>query len=159
MTDPPRPRESLREAGDGKLTEPAYGESLYQKSIRKFRRDKFGLFGLAIVSLYGLVALGVFLGLFCTLDDSMVAVGPQHVRPGETYTWHEFDENHVPTTEFEAKSLFGTDVQGFDVFTRLIYSIKQAFSIGALVAVFSVLIGLTLGTISGYFPGPIDDRR
>ena len=62
-----------------------FGESLFQKSARKFRRDRFGKVGLAIVCLYAAVALGVKVGLFCTLETTTTIVGPQFVEPGEVY--------------------------------------------------------------------------
>jgi len=126
-----------------------YGESLLRKSMRKFRRDRFGMAGLAVVALFALVALGVKAGLFCTLETATTVVGRQFVAPGEIY-------ERAPTSVRE-RSLFGTDIQGYDVATKLVYSIKQAFAIGILVAVISVAIGVFLGALSGYFPGPLDD--
>ncbi|MDE2293095.1 MAG: hypothetical protein KGL53_13525, partial [Elusimicrobia bacterium] len=64
---------------------PAHGESLLRKSLRKFRRDRFGMAGLFVVCLFGLTALGVKVGLFCTLKDATTPVGPQFIRPGQVY--------------------------------------------------------------------------
>ncbi|MFH1725844.1 MAG: ABC transporter permease [Elusimicrobiota bacterium] len=164
MTDPMRPREpstpGSREQGRaGK--EPRFGESLFRKSLRKFRRDRFGMLGLGVVALFALIALGVKAGLFCTLEDATKVVGPQFVRPGEAYEWFVSPPPGAPDdaewTTIKATSVLGTDIQGSDVLTKLVYSIKQAFAIGILVAFFSVLIGVLLGSISGYFPGRIDD--
>lgn len=130
----------------------AGGESLFRKSLRKFRRDRFGMAGLAVVVFFGLVALGVKGGLFCTLDQATTSVGHQFVKPGESY------QKKMPDgTTQQATSLFGTDIQGRDVAVKLVYSIKQAFAIGVIVAVLSVLIGVVLGCISGYFGGFVDD--
>lgn len=129
-----------------------HGESLMRKSLRKLRRDRFGMAGLAVVAFFGLVAVGVKAGLFCTLAQATTPVGPQFVRPGAVY------QRTLPDgTKAEARSLFGTDIQGRDVATKLVYSIKQAFAIGLIVAVISVAIGVVLGCISGYFGGLVDD--
>lgn len=141
--------------------EKRYGESLLRKSLRKFRRDRFGVFGLVVVVLFGLVALGVKLGLFCTLEEVTTVVGPQFVAPGEVYDRivpppPDAPPGAEPTTR-RAVSIFGTDIQGYDVFGKLVYSIKQAFAIGLSVAFFSVLIGVTLGVVSGYVGGLLDD--
>ncbi|MBI3299134.1 MAG: ABC transporter permease [Elusimicrobia bacterium] len=125
------------------------GESLIRKSLRKFRRDRFGMAGLAVVAVFGLVAAGVKLGLFCTLDQATTAVGPQFVRPGEYYST-------IKDPGVRARSLLGTDIQGRDVLTKLVYSIKQAFAIGLIVSVCAVLIGVVLGCISAYFGGWVD---
>lgn len=130
----------------------SHGESLLRKSLRKFRRDKFGMAALAVVFFFGLVALGVKLGLFCTLDQATTPVGPQFVKPFAAY------ERALPGGEkAPAVSWFGTDIQGRDVFTKLVYSIKQAFAIGVIVAVLSVLVGVVLGCAAGYFGGLVDD--
>ena len=63
------------------MSEERFGESLFQKSVRKFKRDRFGMAGLAVVAFFGLIALGVKLGLFCTLQDATTPVGPQFIKP------------------------------------------------------------------------------
>lgn len=128
------------------------GESLLRKSLRKLRRDRFGMAGLFVVLFFGLVATGVKLGLFCTLDQATTPVGSQFVRPGEYYS-----RVSAAGPAIRTRSLWGTDIQGRDVFTKLVYSIKQAFAIGIIVSVFSVFIGVVLGCISAYFCGLVDD--
>ncbi|PCI38502.1 MAG: peptide ABC transporter permease [Elusimicrobia bacterium] len=132
--------------------EPRFGESLFTKSVRKFRRDRLGMASLSIVGVYAVIALCVKLGLFCSLDLTTTPVGPQHIAPGQTYQHILADGK----TE-ERVSWFGTDIRGNSVGRKLIYSIKQAFAIGIMVAFFSVLIGVVLGSISGYFGGRVDD--
>jgi peptide/nickel transport system permease protein len=39
-------------------------ESLWSKSVRKFKRDRFGIAALVVVGIYAIVALGVWLGLW-----------------------------------------------------------------------------------------------
>ncbi len=133
-----------------------FGESLYKKSIRKFKRDRLGLIGLAVVLFYAMVAMGVKAGFFCTLESTTTVVGRQFVAPGEEYNRIVTAEDGTET-RIKDHSLFGTDIQGADVAKKLVYSIKQAFAIGITVAFFSVLIGVFLGSLSGFFPGPLDD--
>jgi len=51
----------------------------------------------------------------------------------------------------------GTDKFGRDFFSRLIYGIRVSLSIGLVAVFISVLIGLTLGLLAGYFRGRTDD--
>lgn len=133
-----------------------FGESVAQKALRKLKRDKLGLAGLAIVVLYGLVALGVKFGLFCTLADATAVVGRQFVAPGQVYQ-HQVEDAQGKYTYQERVSWFGTDIAGNDVFSKLIYSVKQAFAIGLFVSVFAVALGTLFGLLAGYFGGWIDD--
>lgn len=52
--------------------------------------------------------------------------------------------------------LFGTDELGRDILSRLVYSSQVSMLVGFSVALISVLIGSTIGSISGYFGGWID---
>jgi oligopeptide transport system permease protein len=52
--------------------------------------------------------------------------------------------------------LFGTTLQGCDVYARVIYGAQPSVSIGVLVMIFSTLFGAIIGAIAGYFGGWLD---
>lgn len=51
---------------------------------------------------------------------------------------------------------FGTDYLGRDVFWRTLFGVKTAFYVGVLAGVISLVAGITLGAIGGYFGGIVD---
>ena len=53
--------------------------------------------------------------------------------------------------------LFGTDQYGGDIFSRVIYGAQLSLPIGFIVVISAVLIGSSIGAISGYFGGAIDE--
>ncbi|MEF2070306.1 ABC transporter permease [Consotaella aegiceratis] len=53
-------------------------------------------------------------------------------------------------------NLLGTDKLGRDVFSRLIHGARVSLSAGIVGVIFAFVLGLTLGSISGYFGGWID---
>jgi peptide/nickel transport system permease protein len=55
-----------------------------------------------------------------------------------------------------AEHWFGTDVRNTDVLSVVIYGSRTAIEVVVLSMVLSVLIGLPLGLLSGYFGGPLD---
>ncbi|NRT91787.1 oligopeptide ABC transporter permease [Clostridium beijerinckii] len=55
------------------------------------------------------------------------------------------------------KHLFGTDELGRDVFTRLLYGGRISLGIAVSATVLQLLIGVTLGCISGFYGGWIDN--
>ena len=57
-----------------------------------------------------------------------------------------------PSAEF----WFGVDDLGRDFFTRIVYGARVSLSIGFAAAAFSVLIGIPLGALAGYFGGKTD---
>ncbi len=56
----------------------------------------------------------------------------------------------------EQINLLGTDDLGRDVFSRLIHGARVTLSAGMIGVIFAFVLGLTLGSISGYFGGWID---
>jgi len=52
--------------------------------------------------------------------------------------------------------LLGTDVQGRDVFSRLLFATQVSMSIGLFGVSFSLILGIVLGSISGYYGGIVD---
>ncbi|GGW33762.1 peptide ABC transporter permease [Gemmobacter lanyuensis] len=52
--------------------------------------------------------------------------------------------------------LLGTDDFGRDILTRILYGARITLSVIALVAVTAPLLGLIIGTVSGYFGGWVD---
>jgi ABC-type dipeptide/oligopeptide/nickel transport system permease subunit len=57
-----------------------------------------------------------------------------------------------PSAEF----WFGIDDLGRDFFTRIVYGARVSLTIGFAAALFSVLIGIPLGAIAGYYGGRAD---
>lgn len=52
--------------------------------------------------------------------------------------------------------IFGTDRLGRDIFSRVIYGIRTSVLISTSLVIAIAVIGITLGTISGYFGGIVD---
>lgn len=61
-----------------------------------------------------------------------------------------------PSISGEHPHLLGTDPQGRDIFSQLLYSTRAAFFLGAVAALTTVFIATTIGSIAAYFGGFID---
>lgn len=53
--------------------------------------------------------------------------------------------------------LFGTDYQGRDLLSRIIYGARISLSIGLVGVFLTIILGSILGTLSGYYGGTIDE--
>lgn len=55
-----------------------------------------------------------------------------------------------------AEHWFGTDIQGCDYYTRVVYGAGASIAVGMVVAALSVLVSIVLGLLAGYFSRWID---
>ena len=92
--------------------------------------------GVVIILMFGILA--IFSGLFMTHDP--VSAYPDRILQGPS-------EEHW----------FGTDSNGMDVFSRVIYGAKFGFGIAIPAVTISVLIGVPVGLIAGYRGGILDE--
>lgn len=64
----------------------------------------------------------------------------------------EFEENNIEKRKF----FLGTDKQGRDLLSRLILGTRISLGIGLVAVFISVLVGVSLGSLAGFFGGKID---
>ncbi|SDZ13801.1 peptide/nickel transport system permease protein [Variovorax sp. YR634] len=73
------------------------------------------------------------------------------------YSADPFEIKAAPLTPpFSEDAWLGSDYLGRDVLTALIYGGRATLLVGAVAALLSVLIGITLGAFAGYYGGKVD---
>jgi ABC-type dipeptide/oligopeptide/nickel transport system permease subunit len=102
------------------------------RALGKLLRDRAGVFGLAVVAVYFVAAVGVWLGWWAT--DWALITG-ERWAPASPAHW------------------FGTNIIGQDILARGLYGTATAFEVGLVVAVLAVGLGGGLGAVSGFFAG------
>jgi len=60
------------------------------------------------------------------------------------------------TADGQSPFLLGTDEQGRDVFSAILYGLRVSLIVGGLGMLFAGLLGVTLGLVAGYFGGAVD---
>ncbi len=162
---------TVSESADGVLgeAEETYKEmSPIRLVLRRFFRSKLSIVGLVMI---------VFLFLFSFLGPVVynvwgeTTVDRTSVENHMTYSYTVTDENgneievtevltYVSTMNDKASPslnhILGTDDQGMDVFTRLMYGGRISLTIGFIVVILETLIGIVLGGLAGYFGGKVD---
>ncbi|KAB7312301.1 ABC transporter permease, partial [Bifidobacterium longum] len=51
---------------------------------------------------------------------------------------------------------FGYDLQGCDVYTRVVYGTRTSLSVGVLSTLLVVIVGTLIGAVAGFFGGWVD---
>jgi peptide/nickel transport system permease protein len=76
------------------------------------------------------------------------------------FDFDRFDENNFEIIKSKyvssKKFLFGTDIYGRDVFSRVLLGTRVSLSIGLMAVIISTIIGLFFGVLGGYYGGKID---
>lgn len=104
----------------------------WQDARKRFLRNKLAVTGLAVLTFFVLVA--IFRSVLITKGYNDLSVNVLK-RPGDSKWW------------------LGTDDQGRDMFTRVVLAIGTSLSLGAIVATCSILIGVVLGGLAGFYGG------
>lgn len=74
------------------------------------------------------------------------------------YVVDPFDIASAPLTPpWSSDAWLGSDQQGRDVLTGLVYGGRATLAVGATAAGIAVLIGVTVGALAGYFGGVVDE--
>jgi peptide/nickel transport system permease protein len=110
--------------------------SLWLDVWRQMRRSPFAIAGILILGLLAVIALGAEWIAPHDPNEMDLAAGAQPPSPPE----------HI----------LGTDELGRDLLSRLIYGSRISLTVGLIVVGIAGTVGVTLGAISGYYGGVID---
>ncbi len=107
-----------------------------QDFVRRFARRRDGLVGVAILVVFGALALApsLFVG---PLQTATTASGTSLQAPGLSH-------------------LFGTDELGRDLLNLTVHGTRISMTIGFLATLVTILIGATIGIVAGYLGGTTD---
>jgi peptide/nickel transport system permease protein len=111
---------------------------------RRFRKDKVAMVALAFIALLVLAAI------FAKPITKIVGTPSPNIQ--ETKALDDFG---LPTGPSSAHP-FGVDPIGRDVFSRVVYGAQVSLTVAFVGTGLSVLFGVLLGTISGFYRGWID---
>jgi peptide/nickel transport system permease protein len=96
-----------------------------------------------------------------TLVIVLAAVLAPWIAPNDPYDLRQLSllDSHNPPAWLQGgdwRFLLGTDDQGRDVFSTILYGSRQSIAIGLMATLFAGLLGISLGLIAGYAGGSID---
>src|SRR5437763_11719985 len=109
-----------------------------------FRRSRLTMAAAAVTLLFFLIAIfAPLLAVQNPFDPAQLQLMNSRIAP----LW---------TADGQSPFLLGTDEQGRDVFSAILYGLRISLTVGLLGVLFSGTLGIVLGLIAGYFGGAVD---
>lgn len=108
---------------------------LWRDAFRRMRRSPSALIGASLVGLFLLMA--IFAPFLAPYDPVGGVLSDSFIPPSQEH-W------------------FGTNIQGQDILSRIIYGARLTLGIAVLSVAIGVVVGGFFGAIAGYFRGPVD---
>lgn len=118
------------------------GETGWRQTLQRFRANPLSVFGAAIILVFVLMALLAPVLAHPTgrnpfmIPHSGYASDPRPPGPGHP---------------------FGTTEEQFDLFYGIVWGARTAFIVALTVVATAVAVALVLGSVSGYYGGPVDE--
>ncbi len=72
------------------------------------------------------------------------------------FTWGKTELKRIEAGEKLFPHIFGTDAHGRDYFIRVVYGTRISLAVGFFASIIVLIIGMTVGSISGYCGGKVD---
>ncbi len=117
-----------------------------------YRRNKLGLVGLGILLFFAVLAiLAPYIAPFDPYDVSSMGVAPPLAPPA----WVRVFDPSLP--EDAVFGLLGSDEVGRDLFSQVLYGTRISMLVSILAAGLAVMLGTTIGLVSGYLGGLVDE--
>lgn len=101
---------------------------------RRFRRHPGAIFGMVVLAILVVMALTAPLSPY---DPEASEIAVRYESPS-------------------LKHIMGTDALGRDLFTRVLHGGRVSLTVGLLVVAISILIGVPVGALAGYYGGAVD---
>ncbi|MHB0773697.1 ABC transporter permease [Bradyrhizobium sp. 5.13L] len=109
-----------------------------------FRRSKLTMVAAAITVIFFLLAIfASALAVQNPFDPAQLQLMNSRISP----LW---------TADGQSPFLLGTDEQGRDVFSAILYGMRISLAVGVAGVIFAGALGIGLGLIAGYFGGAVD---
>lgn len=134
--------------------------TFFRDGVRRLVKNKVALFSLIIILI--ITVSSVFIPLFWPYSyDSQLGITPgkpvdasySNLAP---FKYGATEQDRINAGETVFPHIFGTDQQGRDYFIRVVYGTRISLAVGFFASIIVLIIGLTVGSIAGYFGGKVD---
>lgn len=134
--------------------------TFFRDGTKRLLKNKVATISFILIIIITLAA--IILPIFWPYSyDKMLGVKPG--RPVDAsfnnlapFTWGKTELKRMEAGEKLFPHIFGTDSHGRDYFIRVVYGTRISMAVGFFASIIVLIIGLTIGSIAGYFGGKVD---
>ena len=134
--------------------------TFFRDGVKRLLRNKVATVSFFVVVIIALVS--IFLPMFWPYSyDAMLGNGPGAPMDSSYNNLAPFEYGTTEQARIEAGEsvfphVFGTDAAGRDYFIRVVYGTRISLAVGFFASIIVLVIGVTIGSIAGYFGGKVD---
>src|SRR5947209_13054433 len=144
MSDSTIPHASEADAIAGSVSGHMVGRIVGSDIFYSFRRSRVTMIAAAVTALFFLVAIfAPVIAVQNPFDPAQLELMNSRIAP----LW---------SADGQTPFLLGTDEQGRDVFSAILYGLRISLTVGVLGMLFAGSLGILLGLIAGYVGGAVD---
>ncbi|GAB3069618.1 MULTISPECIES: ABC transporter permease [unclassified Phycicoccus] len=111
------------------------GRSLASDAWRQLKGNPIFWVSVSLITLF--VVMALVPQLFTNVDPGAAVLKEARAEPG-------------------ADAWFGRDIQGYDIYSRTVYGARASILVGVFSTLATVVIGLVMGVLAGYYGGFLD---
>ena len=130
-----------------------------QMVLKRFMRNKLAIFGIGLILFMAIFSLiGPFLSPYGEYTIFFEKDGVEF-NSDDNQSEHQYSDDGVRVLVKAPPSKshwLGTDTDGRDILTRLMYGGRVSLLVGFVVIVIELALGVTLGGVAGYYGGRVD---
>jgi peptide/nickel transport system permease protein len=144
MSDAVVPQQAKPNVESARLSAGWLKRTLDSDMLHSFRRSKMTVVAAVVTLMFFLLALFASqLSVQNPFDPAQLQLMNSRISP----LW---------TADGQSPFLLGTDEQGRDVFSAILYGLRVSLVVGVLGMLFAGVLGVTLGLVAGYVGGAVD---
>lgn len=134
--------------------------TFFRDGVKRLLRNKVATVSFFVVVIIALVS--IFLPMFWPYSyDAMLGNVPGAPMDSSYNNLAPFEYGTTEQARIEAGEsvfphVFGTDAAGRDYFIRVVYGTRISLAVGFFASIIVLVIGVTIGSIAGYFGGKVD---